>query len=139
MPETPLDLAGHLSLKELGALIAKARLFFGMDSAPMHLAAAVNTPAVALFGPSGVFNWGPWGEGHLVIKQDWDCLPCGQDGCEGSKISRCLVELTPGSDGPNDTAFREVGGQAQNPLKPPGPEGGFQTRLYMNPIQGEDV
>jgi heptosyltransferase-3 len=91
----PMDLAGRLSLKELGALIAKARLFFGMDSAPMHLAAAVNTPAVALFGPSGVFNWGPWGEGHLVIKQDWDCLPCGQDGCQGSKVSRCLVELTP--------------------------------------------
>jgi heptosyltransferase III len=91
----PRDLTGRLSLKELGALISQARFFFGMDSAPMHLAAAVNTPAVALFGPSGVFNWGPWGAGHLVIKQDWDCLPCGQDGCEGSKISRCLVELTP--------------------------------------------
>jgi heptosyltransferase-3 len=91
----PIDLAGRLSLKELGALIARARLFFGVDSAPMHLAAAVNTPVVALFGPSGVFNWGPWGEGHLVIKKDWDCLPCGQDGCEGSKVSRCLVELTP--------------------------------------------
>ena len=91
----PIDLTGLLSLKELGALISKARLFFGVDSAPMHLAAAVNTPAVALFGPSGVFNWGPWGEGHLVIKKDWDCLPCGQDGCEGGKVSRCLVELTP--------------------------------------------
>jgi heptosyltransferase-3 len=91
----PLDLVGRLGLKELGALIAKARLFFGVDSAPMHLAAAVNTPVVALFGPSGVFNWGPWGQGHLVIKKDWDCLPCGQDGCEGGKISRCLVELTP--------------------------------------------
>jgi heptosyltransferase-3 len=91
----PIDLAGRLSLKELGALIARARLFFGVDSAPMHLAAAVNTPVVALFGPSGVFNWGPWGEGHLVINKDWDCLPCGQDGCEGGKISRCLVELTP--------------------------------------------
>lgn len=91
----PVDLAGRLSLKELGVLISKARLFFGMDSAPMHLAAAVNTPAVALFGPSGVFNWGPWGAGHLVIKKDWDCLPCGQDGCQGSKISRCLMELTP--------------------------------------------
>ena len=91
----PMDLAGRLSLKELGALISKARLFFGMDSAPMHLAAAVNTPAVALFGPSGVFNWGPWGEGHLVIQKDWDCVPCGKDGCEGGKVSRCLVELTP--------------------------------------------
>jgi heptosyltransferase-3 len=91
----PINLVGRLSLKELGALIARARLFFGMDSAPMHLAAAVNTPAVALFGPSGVFNWGPWGESHLVIKKDWDCLPCGRDGCEGSKVSHCLMELTP--------------------------------------------
>ena len=91
----PINLAGRLSLKELGALIAKARFFFGMDSAPMHLAAAVDTPAVALFGPSGVFNWGPWGEGHLVIQKDWACVPCGRDGCEGSKISRCLVEIEP--------------------------------------------
>jgi heptosyltransferase-3 len=91
----PVDLAGRLSLKELGALISKARLFFGADSAPMHLASAVNTPAVALFGPSGVYNWGPWGEGHLVIQKDWDCVPCGKDGCEGGKVSRCLVELTP--------------------------------------------
>jgi heptosyltransferase-3 len=91
----PVDLAGRLSLKELGALIAKAVLFFGVDSAPMHLAAAVNTPAVVLFGPSGVFNWGPWGKGHLVIQKDWDCVPCGQDGCEGGKVSRCLTEIGP--------------------------------------------
>ncbi len=89
------NLVGRLSLKELGALIAKARFFFGVDSAPMHLAAAVGTPAMALFGPSGVYNWGPWGPGHLVLQQDWECVPCGKDGCEGSKISRCLTELTP--------------------------------------------
>lgn len=91
----PVNLMGRLTLKELGALISRARFFFGVDSAPMHLAAAVNTPAAALFGPSGDFNWGPWGQSHLVIKQDWDCLPCGQDGCDGSKVSRCLAELTP--------------------------------------------
>jgi heptosyltransferase-3 len=91
----PINLLAQLTLKELGALIAQARFFFGMDSAPMHLAAAVGTPAVALFGPSGDFNWGPWGEGHLVIKKDWECLPCGIDGCRGSKVSRCLVELSP--------------------------------------------
>jgi heptosyltransferase-3 len=91
----PVNLAGKLTLKELGALIHQARFFFGVDSAPMHLAAAVGTPAVALFGPSGVYNWGPWGEGHLVIKKDWDCVPCGQDGCDGSKSSRCLLEITP--------------------------------------------
>lgn len=91
----PVNLAGRLTLKELGALIAKARFFFGVDSAPMHLAAAVGTPAVALFGPSGVFNWGPWGEGHLVLQKDWECVPCGRDGCQGSKVSRCLVEIAP--------------------------------------------
>jgi heptosyltransferase-3 len=91
----PHILVGQLSLKELGALIARARFFFGVDSAPMHLAAAVGTPAVALFGPSGAFNWGPWGEGHLVIQKDWDCVPCGRDGCEGSKVSRCLDEIEP--------------------------------------------
>jgi lipopolysaccharide heptosyltransferase III len=91
----PINLAGRLTLKELGALIAQARFFFGVDSAPMHLAAAVETPAVALFGPSGVFNWGPWGAGHLVLQKDWPCVPCGRDGCEGSKISRCLTEMEP--------------------------------------------
>ena len=92
--QTPINLSGQLTLKELGATIAKARFFFGADSAPMHLAAAVNTPAVALFGPSGAFNWKPWGEGHLVIQKDFDCVPCGRDGCEGSKVSRCLTELS---------------------------------------------
>jgi heptosyltransferase-3 len=92
----PFNLAGLLTLKQLGALISRARFFFGVDSAPMHLAAAVSTPAVALFGPSGVFNWGPWGEGHLVLQKDWPCIPCGRDGCEGSKISRCLTEFEAG-------------------------------------------
>ena len=73
--QTPINLAGQLTLKELGAIIAKTRFFFGADSAPMHLAAAVNTPAVALSGPSGVYNWGPWGEGHLVIQKDSTASP----------------------------------------------------------------
>lgn len=91
----PRVLVGETSLMELGVLIAQARLFFGVDSAPTHLAAAVNTPAAALFGPSGDFNWGPWGEGHRVIKKGWDCQPCGRAGCKDSKISRCLTELSP--------------------------------------------
>jgi len=90
----PLDLSGRLTLKQLGCLIAGARLFFGVDSAPMHMAAAVKTPVLALFGPSGDIMWGPWGKGHRVIKKNWPCRPCGRDGCEGSKVSRCLEEIT---------------------------------------------
>ena len=90
----PVNLAGRLSLKQLAALSRRSRLFLGVDTAPMHIAAAVGTPVVALFGPSGEFNWGPWGEGHVVIKKDWECRPCGKDGCEGSKRSRCLEEIS---------------------------------------------
>jgi heptosyltransferase-3 len=92
---SPVNLAGRLDLKALGALIAKARLFIGVDSAPMHLAAAVGTPTVVLFGPSGPYNWRPWGKGHIVLTKDFDCQPCGRDGCDGTKISRCLTAITP--------------------------------------------
>lgn len=88
------SLAGRLSLKELAALTARARLFFGMDSAPMHMAAAAGTPVVALFGPSGADIWGPWQVPARVITSDHSCRPCGLDGCGGSKRSDCL-EIIP--------------------------------------------
>ncbi|OGP51480.1 MAG: putative lipopolysaccharide heptosyltransferase III [Deltaproteobacteria bacterium RBG_13_43_22] len=90
-----INIGGELSLRELGALISKAIFFFGVDTAPMHIAAALKIPTVALFGPSGEHMWGPWGEGHLVIKKNWDCRPCGKAGCDDTGISRCLVEITP--------------------------------------------
>jgi heptosyltransferase-3 len=89
----PLDLSGRLSLKELGALTAQARLFVGVDSAPMHIAAAMGTPTVALFGPSGDREWGPWMVPHRVVAADFSCRPCGLDGCGGGKVSECLTTL----------------------------------------------
>jgi heptosyltransferase-3 len=89
----PLNLAGKLSLKELGALTARARLFVGVDSMPMHLAAAMGTPAVALFGPSGEQEWRPWRVAHRVVTTNHPCRPCGNDGCGGGKISECLTTL----------------------------------------------
>jgi heptosyltransferase III len=90
----PVNLAGRITLKQLAALSRLSRLFIGVDTAPMHIAAAAGTPVLALFGPSGEFNWGPWGKGHVVIKKDWECRPCGKDGCQGSKKSRCLDEIS---------------------------------------------
>ena len=89
----PVNLAGKLSIKELGALTAKARLFVGVDSMPMHLAAAMGTPAVALFGPSGEQEWRPWRVAHRVVTTSHPCRPCGNDGCGGGKISECLTTL----------------------------------------------
>ncbi|APZ43808.1 putative lipopolysaccharide heptosyltransferase III [Acidihalobacter ferrooxydans] len=107
--QRPFDLGGRLTLKQTAALSAIAAVFFGVDTAPMHMAAAVGTPVVAIFGPSGAFDWGPWPNGwrsdanpyparngvqsagaHLVIQQSWDCAPCGQAGCNNSKRSDCL-------------------------------------------------
>jgi heptosyltransferase-3 len=88
-----VDLAGQLSVKELGALTARAALFVGVDSMPMHLAGAMGTPTVALFGPSGEDEWGPWGVPHRVVRSDHSCRPCGLDGCGGGKVSECLTFL----------------------------------------------
>jgi heptosyltransferase-3 len=90
-----VDLAGTLSLRELAALTREARLFVGVDSAPMHIAAAVSTPVAALFGPSGELEWGPWQVAHRVLTSArHPCRPCGNDGCGGGKVSECLTTLT---------------------------------------------
>ncbi|MBN2538673.1 MAG: putative lipopolysaccharide heptosyltransferase III [Deltaproteobacteria bacterium] len=91
---SPINLGGRLSLKHLAAVSSRALLFVGIDSGPMHVASAVGTPVVAIFGPSRRFRWGPWGEGHEVIQKDWPCVPCGKKGCDGTGRSRCLDELS---------------------------------------------
>lgn len=84
---------GTLSLKELAALIGRARLMIGMDSAPMHIAAAMGTPTVAFFGPSGDVEWGPWQVPNRVLTSSHACRPCGRDGCGGGKRSECLEAI----------------------------------------------
>jgi heptosyltransferase III len=89
----PVNLVGQLSIKELGALTARARLFIGVDSMPMHLAAAMGTPTLALFGPSGEVEWGPWNVQRRIVTTTHTCRPCGFDGCGGGKVSECLTFL----------------------------------------------
>ncbi|MEW6683058.1 MAG: putative lipopolysaccharide heptosyltransferase III [Nitrospirota bacterium] len=64
----PVALLGQTTLKQLAALSARCTLFFGIDSAPMHMAAAVGTPVVAIMWSGSVLHWRPWGEGHTVIE-----------------------------------------------------------------------
>jgi heptosyltransferase-3 len=90
----PVDLSGQLSIKELGALTGRARVFVGVDSMPMHLACAMGTPSVVLFGPSGESEWGPWNVAHRVVRSTHSCRPCGLDGCGGGKVSDCLTVLS---------------------------------------------
>jgi len=89
-----IDLSGQLSLPQLAALIGAARLFVGVDSAPMHMASAMGTPVVALFGPSGDAEWGPWRVPYRVVASTGHpCRPCGNNGCGGSNHSDCLLTL----------------------------------------------
>jgi len=59
----------------------------------MHVAAAVKTPVVALFGPSKEQNWRPWGDGHLVLKKDPFCRHLRTKRCEVTKRCECLEAL----------------------------------------------
>jgi len=98
LTQPAISLAGQLDLKELAALTEAARLFVGVDSAPMHIAAAMRTPVVAIFGPSGESMWRPWGKprvgAHAVVASTgYPCRPCGLDGCGGGKVSDCLESL----------------------------------------------
>lgn len=71
-----VSIAGALSLPQLAALIDHARLFIGVDSAPMHMAAALDTPCIALFGPTKLQHWRPWGHNNQVIwAGDYGPLP----------------------------------------------------------------
>jgi len=92
--ELPIvNLAGELNFKELSALINRASCFLGLDSVPMHIAAAMNTPCVALFGPSNEKIWGPWQVKHAVLTKEYSCRPCGLDGCGNGKVSDCLMAI----------------------------------------------
>jgi len=82
--------AGETSLRELAALYEKASVLLTTDSGPMHLAAAVGTPVVALFGPTSPERTGPYGEGHVVIRKDMDCSPCFRKACETMECMKTI-------------------------------------------------
>jgi heptosyltransferase-3 len=87
------NLAGKTTLAGLAGILERSRLHIGVDSAAPHIAAAVGTPTVTLYGPSDWRYWKPPGERHRVAVSGMDCVPCNQKGCDGSGVSRCLDTL----------------------------------------------
>jgi heptosyltransferase-3 len=94
-------LTDKFSLEDTAALYSLAHLVLTIDSMSTHLASATQTPVISIFGPSNEKNWGPWEGKYRVIalttenSSTFACRPCGQDGCEGSKISQCLIQMEP--------------------------------------------
>jgi heptosyltransferase-2/heptosyltransferase-3 len=77
---TALVLAGQTSVGQLAALMRRATLVLGVDSGPLHLAAAQGVPTLHLYGPGDAGRFGPWGEParHVVLRADLWCSPCGE-------------------------------------------------------------
>ncbi|MBI2864134.1 MAG: glycosyltransferase family 9 protein [Chloroflexi bacterium] len=77
MRQETTELIG-LTLGQLASVLGRSRLAIGVDSGVMHLASAVNTPTVRLYGPVDDATFGPWGREsrHVVVKSDMDCIPC---------------------------------------------------------------
>jgi len=84
------SVAGQTSLRELAALYRRASALLTTDSGPMHLAAAVEAPVVALFGPTSPERTGPYGEGHSVIRRGMNCSPCFRKACETRKCMKMI-------------------------------------------------
>jgi heptosyltransferase I len=92
MKSKPVDLSGKTSLLDLAYLYRQALTVVTTDSGPMHLAAAVGTPVIALFGPTDPARTGPYGQGHSIVKADLPCSPCFLKKCATKK---CMVDISP--------------------------------------------
>ncbi len=86
-----LNLAGVTSLKELAGIFSLADLVVTPDTGPMHLAAAVKAPLIALFGPTAPWRTGPYGNHDRVIRKALSCSPCFRKKCD---TLECMTSIT---------------------------------------------
>ena len=113
-PPDTRTLGRVLSFPELAAVISGAKAFVGVDTVVTHMAAALEVPTVAIFGPTWVHHWGPWPNGEaspvpydqkgriqrngriVVVQKDWPCVPCYKETCalSGGNRMLCLEELS---------------------------------------------
>ncbi len=85
-----ISLAGKTDLKELVEVIRHAQFVISNDSGPMHIAAALNIPVFAIFGPTDSIRTGPYGEGHVIIRENVSCAPCFKKTCKDMKCMKNL-------------------------------------------------
>ena len=90
----PQAWVGNLGLRQLAALIAESRIFIGVDSAPMHMAAALKVPLVAMFGPTDKTRWRPWSETATVLSGPCPCVETRQKLCVHNALRDCLRSIS---------------------------------------------
>jgi heptosyltransferase-2 len=95
-----LNMAGRTNLRELAAFISECDVFITNDSGPMHMAAALLVPVVAIFGSTDYTTTGPFGHGHTVITKNLSCSPCLERECPVNPTQsreahlRCMTDIT---------------------------------------------
>jgi len=94
-PEWAMNLASRTSLGALIALISRLRLFLTNDSGPSHIANALGTPTVTVFGSANPLNWGPLSRTWHRVVADWGapCRYLARDGCDADSYSPCLQAI----------------------------------------------
>jgi len=95
-PDRCMDLAGKLSLPEMIEWIRASTLMVTNDTGPMHVAAALGKPLVAIFGPTEPTRTGPYGQLDSTVRTRLDCVPCMKSHCSRrDKPLECLTSITP--------------------------------------------
>ena len=94
-PDKVMNLCGRTSLPEMVELLRLADLLVTNDTGPMHVAAALGKPVVALFGPTEARRTGPYGQLENVLRIPLPCAPCMSPTCNFSKPQECLRALPP--------------------------------------------
>jgi len=87
-----INIGGQTTLPELACIYQDALAVITTDSGPMHLAAAVGTPVIALFGPTDPARTGPYGANHMIIRAGLSCSPCFLKKCP---TRQCMEDITP--------------------------------------------
>jgi ADP-heptose:LPS heptosyltransferase len=117
MDPRPVVAAGELTLGQSAALIRRADLLVSGDTGPLHVAAAVGTRVIGLYGSVSTERSRPIGEGHVVLKREMWCLPCEEKVCPLG-TTQCMKDITP------EEVFGEVRMALDSPASRPGGPGG---------------
>ncbi|MBI5740232.1 MAG: glycosyltransferase family 9 protein [Nitrospirae bacterium] len=96
MRNRPVVLAGETTIREMASILKKCDLFICNDSSPLHIASAMKTPTVAIFGPSKSRETGPYGNTHRVVEKDFPCrYDCDESTCRHTMHNECMTAIGP--------------------------------------------
>jgi len=94
-----VSFCGKLSLMESAALLQRCDLVISGDTGPLHIATAVGTKVIGLYGSMPILRTGPYGKKHIELKSDMECIPCNRRKCKflkkGEQFTPCLLKLSP--------------------------------------------